>query len=402
MSILSVAEATTTLLDHLQPLATQRLPLRELCGCVLAEPVVMERDQPPFDRVTMDGIGLHSSGIAQTRHLQIAGTQAAGAAPLTLPGAHHCIEVMTGAQLPQGCDCVIPVERLKIEAGVAQVDDSLTLMPWLNVHRRGSDARSGDVLLQPGTRITAIETAIIASAGYAHAQVRRSPRIALVSTGDELIEPGQPIEDWQVRRSNTYALRAALQQHGHAQVTDQHLPDTLDTLRSHLRATLEQHDVLILSGGVSMGKFDFVPQVLTELGVRCVFHKIAQRPGKPMWFGVREDGKAVYALPGNPVSTLMCLYRYVLPGLARAMGEPNAAPAAERIALNSAAKTHSELTVFLPVKLLTDAAGTTRVEPAPTRGSGDFISLLGTHGFVELPAAATLINAGAVVRLFRW
>jgi molybdopterin molybdotransferase len=163
---------------------------------------------------------------------------------------------------------------------------------------------------------------------------------------------------------------------------------------------LESNDVLILSGGVSMGKFDFVPQVLTELGVRCVFHKIQQRPGKPMWFGVRGDGKVVYALPGNPVSTIMCLHRYVLPGLQHAM--QLAPPELETITLAADAKAHNELAVFMPIKLQHDATGALRALPRPTRGSGDFISLLGTDGFIELPPSEGMITTGTTVPLYRW
>ena len=162
---------------------------------------------------------------------------------------------------------------------------------------------------------------------------------------------------------------------------------------------LDTNDVLILSGGVSMGKFDFVPQVLGDLGVRCVFHKIAQRPGKPMWFGVRDDGKAVYALPGNPVSTLMCLHRYVLPGLLRAMHAT--LPTVATLPLSGDAKTHAEFTVFVPVKTQHSAIGRDRM-PRPTRGSGEFISLLGTDGFVELPPARGMIPPGTMVPLIPW
>lgn len=372
--------------------------LRELNGQVLAETIIMERDQPPFERVTMDGIALHSSST--TRALRIVGTQAAGAAPLSITNTDHCIEVMTGAELPTGCDCVIPVEQLVRQQDEAQLIDTARPSPWLNVHRRGSDAQQGQAMLHPGTRLSATQIAVLASAGYAHATVRRSPRIALVSTGDELVEPGSPIQHWQVRRSNTYALQAALQQHGHTQVVDQHLADDLPTLRTALDQLLQQHDVLILSGGVSMGQFDYVPQVLTELGVQCIFHKIAQRPGKPMWFGVRSDGKAVYALPGNPVSTLMCLHRYVLPGLLHAMGMSTRPT--EQIALLHTAKADQGLTVFMPIKLTPDVNSSVRAEPCPTRGSGDFISLLGTDGFVELPPAQGMIAAGTVVPLYRW
>lgn len=360
----------------------------------------MERDQPPFDRVTMDGIALSTQRSESATRLRIAGTQAAGAITQSLLETSDCIEVMTGTELPRGCNCVVPVERIRIADGYAQLEDGFKTSEWLNVHRRGSDAQAGSTLLQPGQTLGATEIAIVASAGYAQVQAYRSPRIALVSTGNELVEPGQPIAAWQVRRSNTYALQAALQQRGHTRIADIHLADDLEILRTRLRALLDDNDVLILSGGVSMGKFDFVPQVLGELGVHCVFHKIQQRPGKPMWFGVRDDGKAVYALPGNPVSTIMCLYRYVLPGLQQAM---RANPSSfETITLAGDAKTHDELSVFVPVKLQRDSPGVTRALPCPTRGSGDFISLLGTDGFVELPPAKGMIPTGTTVPLFRW
>lgn len=399
LSILNVAAAQAAIQNHVPLLAPTQLGLRELCGCVLAQDIVMERDQPPFDRVTLDGIAL-SSLTLNNAVWRIAGTQAAGAAPLQLHNNEDCIEVMTGAQLPIGCDCVIPVERIKLTGGYAEIDSTIQISAWLNVHRRGSDAQSNDTLLRPGQRLSAIEVAIIASAGYASATVRRSPRIALISTGNELIEPGKPIQPWQVRRSNTYALQAALQQHGHQSIVDSHLPDDLSVLRPRLKELLDSNDVMILSGGVSMGKFDFVPQVLDELGVHCVFHKVAQRPGKPMWFGVRSDGKAVYALPGNPVSTLTCLHRYVLPGLLHAMG--SAALTVERVALASDIKGNDELSVFMPVKVQTDAHGVSRALPIPTRGSGDFISLLGTHGFVELSPTQGMIATSTVVPFFRW
>ncbi|MGC3982032.1 MAG: molybdopterin molybdotransferase MoeA [Steroidobacteraceae bacterium] len=400
MPILSVAAAYTAIQTQVPALPPTRLALRELTGSVLAEDICMERDQPPFDRVTMDGIALSSQTPNVNRRWRIAGTQAAGTPPLALQNPGDCIEVMTGAELPAGCDAVIPVERIQIVDSHAQVEAGMAIEAGMNVHRRGSDARANSNLLHPGQRLTATEVAVLASAGYAQAQVRRSPRIAVISTGDELVEPGLPIQTWQVRRSNTYALLAALQQHGHTHLVDAHIADDLSVLRPQLQALLAANDVLILSGGVSMGRFDFVPQVLSELGVQCVFHKIAQRPGKPMWFGVRDDGKAVYALPGNPVSTLICLHRFVLPGLLRAMGMQE--QPVTQIALADACKAHDELTLFVPVKLQSDTQGFTRAMPCPTRGSGDFISLLDTDGFVELAPAQSMIAAGTVVPLFRW
>jgi molybdopterin molybdotransferase len=222
----------------------------------------------------------------------------------------------------------------------------------------------------------------------------------IISTGDELIEPGAPVNDAQIYRSNVYAVHAALRRRGFTELAQDHLPDDLNTLRVRLAAHLQSHDVLILSGGVSMGKFDYVPQVLTELGVNVAFHKIAQRPGKPMWFGVGPNGQAVYALPGNPVSTLVCLTRYVFAGLAAAMG--GAAESVDVVSLAAAVQVKINLTTFLPVRLHVQADGLVQAAPRPTQGSGDFTALLGTDGFVELPPGPAVISSGTAVPFYKW
>ncbi len=227
---------------------------------------------------------------------------------------------MTGAVLPQGCDCVVPVERLRVEDGFAIVDDDVPVEPFLNVHTRGLDAREGDMLLARGTSLGAPELAVLASAGLPRADVRIEPRILIAATGDELVAPDQPIAAWQVRRSNSYALRGALNLRGHQRVAEDHLPDDHAVLAERLAAHLATHDVIVLTGGVSMGRYDHVPSVLRQLGVQEVFHKVAQRPGKPIWFGIGPTGQTVFGLPGNPVSALVCLLRYVVPALAAMAG----------------------------------------------------------------------------------
>jgi molybdopterin molybdotransferase len=399
--MISAAEAEAAIRLRTPLLPALHHPLAALPGLVLREAITMERDQPPFDRVAMDGIALQCNAALQgLREFAIAGTQAAGAAPLELLSATHCIEVMTGAQLPQGCDLVVPVEKITVKNRTARLNPDAELTPWLHVHRRGSDCRVGALVLRPGTLLAAAEIAVIASAGYAGAQASLMPRIAVISTGDELIEPGEPVQPWQIRRSNSYGILAGLMSHGFNRVAEDHVTDELEALRSRLRVQLDTHDVLILSGGVSMGQFDYVPQVLEELGVRKVFHKVAQRPGKPMWFGVRDDGKAVYGLPGNPVSTLVCLRRYVIPGLYVGMGgEPQIIPT---VALGEAVKSHNELSIFLPVKLSYDVDAKRWAEPKPTQGSGDFISLLGTEGFIELRPGQGMMTRGAAVPFYAW
>jgi len=399
--VLTPAEAEQLIGQHLQCLPIESLPLAQCAGAVLRENVYAERDQPPFDRVAMDGIALDSHAVeAGSRAFRIQATQAAGDAPLTLVSAADCIEVMTGAVLPAGCDSVVPVERLKIERGQAQLTMDARVEPWLNVHRRGSDTRQGSLLLRAGERLHAPEIAIAASAGMARVRVASQPMLAVISTGNELVEPGEPVLAHQVRRSNAYAIVSALREHGFQRVADDHIRDDADELRARLRFHLETHDVLVLSGGVSMGRFDLVPQVLGELGVRTIFHQVAQRPGKPLWFGVAPSGAAVFGLPGNPVSTLVCLTRYVLPALSGSLGQSPAR--AERMALSAPLTVTPPLTHFVPVRLEQDDWGRDWAVPAPTNGSGDFTALAGTEGFVELPPGPNTYAKGFVTRLYRW
>jgi molybdopterin molybdotransferase len=399
--VLTPAEADLLIGQHLQCLPIESLPLAQCAGTVLRENIYAERDQPPFDRVAMDGVALDSETVgAATRSFRLQGTQAAGDPPLTLAAPGDCIEVMTGAVLPLGCDCVIPVEELSVARGQVALAPGARVEPWLHVHRRGSDTRQGTLLLSSGVRLRAPEIAITASAGMARIRVSSQPMLAVISTGNELVEPGEPVLAHQVRRSNAYAIVSALRERGFQRVADDHIQDDSQELRERLRFHLETHDVLVLSGGVSMGRFDLVPKVLEELGVRAIFHKVAQRPGKPLWFGVAPSGAAVFGLPGNPVSTLVCLIRYVLPALCGSLGQNP--PPTERIALAAPVTVTPPLAHFLPVRFEQDDWGRTWAVPAPTNGSGDFTALAGTGGFVELPPGPNTYPKGFVTRVYRW
>ena len=387
--------------SRLTCLPIESLPLTQCVGGTLRENVYAERDQPPFDRVTMDGIAVNSESLRQgVRRFRIQGTQAAGAPPLKLAGGELAIEVMTGAILPQASDCVIPLEQYEVSDGLALVEPAVVSTSYHNVHRRGSDSRQGALLLKSGTLLRAPEIAVAASAGMARVRVSSQPAVMIVSTGDELIEPGDPIADYQVRRSNAYAVAAALRRRGFARVGDDHVVDDVAMLRERLSLHLTTHEVVILSGGVSMGKFDLVPKVLCQLGVSEVFHTVAQRPGKPMWFGIGPRGQSVFGLPGNPVSTLVCLIRYVIPAIAEAMGTQRMLP--ERMALAAPVTFQPPLTYFLPVTIEHDDWGRPWANPRPPNGSGDFLSLAGTDGFVELPPGPNTYAKGFVTSMYRW
>lgn len=367
---------------------------------MLRQDVEAERDNPPFDRVCMDGVAVASSAFLDGRRsFRLQATQAAGDLPLTLASPDAAIEAMTGAVLPQGTDCIIPLEEYDLADGMLTLKAEAAAEPWRNVQRRGSDSAPGVPMLTAGMRLGAAEVAVVASAGLAEVLVSRQPRISVVSTGDELIEPGQPIADHQVRRSNAYGVAAALRLHGYAEVTDQHLRDEEALMRTRLGEILATRDVLVLSGGVSRGKFDFVPAALKALGVEEVFHQVAQRPGRPMWFGVGPAGQLVFGLPGNPVSTLVCLIRYVLPALRATMGQRPARP--ERIA-TSEAMADRKMTYFMPVAVGDAGAGASLVQARPPHGSGDFLALAGTDGFIELPPQPDGYPAGFVADFYRW
>jgi len=398
---LSPAQADELIGQHLTCLPIESLPLAQCAGAILRENIYAERDQPPFDRVTMDGIALSSETVRHgVRRLRIQATQAAGDPPLALAAPGACIEVMTGTVVPAGCDCVVPVEQISVDRHEAVLHETASVKPWQYVNRRGSESRQGALLLSSGAQLNAPEIAIAASAGMARIRVSSQPALAVISTGNELVEPGETILPHQVRRSNAYGIVAALRSHGFQRVADDHLLDDLDELRPRLKFHLETHDVLVLSGGVSMGKLDFVPQALEELGVRVVFHRVSQRPGRPMWFGVAPSGATVFALPGNPVSSSVCLTRYVLPALFTAMGRT--AAARERMPLGGDAAVDAALTFFIPVRIDGDDWGRAWAMPCPTNSSGDLTALAGTDGFVELPPGPHTYPRGFVARLHRW
>jgi molybdopterin molybdotransferase len=394
-------EAEASILSRMPRARLREEPLDGVIGRVLAEAVFAERDQPPFDRVTMDGIAIAFRDWASgTRRFIAVGTQAAGAPPLAVENRGECVEVMTGAMLPTGADTIIPVERVRRGTSTIEVEAGAQVAERQFVHARGSDCRQGAELLRAGTRIGPAEMAVLASAGRPRVRVAEPARIAVISTGDELVDVDEPIEPYQIRSCNDRAFEASLEGRGLADVTRIRLADDERLMFEEIGRLHAQHDALILSGGVSMGQFDYVPAVLDRLGVELVFHKIRQRPGRPMAFGMTAQKKAVFALPGNPVSALVCLTRYVVPALRLSVGL-EAAPA-EWAVLRADIELASDLTYFVPVRVHATERGVLEAEPRPTNTSGDFITLAGTDGFVELPRGRAVYAQGEAARLFRW
>lgn len=398
--MLTVAEAQDAILGELPTFGTEDVSIDQVLGRVLRQSVVAERDQPPFDRVMMDGIAIrHADFASGRREFEVQATQHAGDAVETLD-AGRCIEIMTGAALPVNADCIVPVERIETREGVAVIEADYSAEARQFIHPKGSDHVAGSELLASGTRITPMDVAVIASAGRPSVAVSENPTIRVISTGNELVAAGKPITPQQIRLSNGPAVVAMLAQHGFDNGAHDHLVDDPALLRQRFAAHLDDARVLVLSGGVSMGKADFVPTVLSELGVRVVFHKISQRPGKPMWFGVGPQDQLVFALPGNPVSTLVCCRQYVVPALYSASGMPAGKP--EFASLAQPVTFRPNLTCFMPARLVSNAAGTVLALPVPTNTSGDFASLAGTDGYVELAREQNEFPVGTAVPLHRW
>jgi molybdopterin molybdotransferase len=384
------------------PLGTETVKIGASSGRILRQAVHAERDQPPFDRVMMDGIALQFDALDAGRtRFDIVGIQHAGDPVMRVSAAEQCIEVMTGAVMPQGTDCVVPVERIESVGNQATIESGYAARRSQFVHSRASDHAAGQLILGPGTSISPMDVAVIASCGLETVEVSRRPAVRVVSTGNELVPPGQPIEPHQIRLSNGPAILAMLSQHGFGEDTGHHhLRDEPQALRDNLQRLLAESDTLILSGGVSMGKADFVPQVLAYLGVERVFHKISQRPGKPMWFGIGPAGQSVFALPGNPVSALVCCRQYVLPALMQSSGRRDRAPEFAELAEDF--EFRADLTCFLPARVTSDSAARVIATPVPTNTSGDFASLSGTDGYLELAREQSEFAAGSVVQMHYW
>ena len=398
--MVSVPQANDIILQNLMQKFKEEVNILQSSGRVLAEPVFAERDYPPFNRVTMDGIGIkYESYKNGQRSFKIAGIHPAGAKPPILTCMDSCFEVMTGSVCPEGIDCVIPVELLKVENGIAQVvDESPKISQDWNVHEQGSDCKAGKELLKSGLLLDSTSIAVAASEGKEQIKVLQLPKIAVVSSGDELVSLAEEPKPWQIRRSNSYAIASELEKLKLGKVEIFHIIDDKDDITKTVGEILENFDSVILSGAVSKGKFDFIPGVLEELQVEKLFHHVSQRPGKPFWFGRTKDGKPVFALPGNPVSAVTGFRRYIVPSILSSM---EIEPLKRTVKLKAEFKFKKKFTYFLPVTVKFNAS-TFEAQPTPVNGSGDFSSLALTDGFVELPAEMEVFPEGMEVDYYPW
>ena len=397
--MITVEDAEKIILSQLPDYGAEIIPFELSLGRILAEDIKADRDLPPFNRVTMDGIAIQytafENGVCTFR---VKATQAAGDQPVDFDGQSECVEVMTGSVLPTSADTVIRYEDLELRAGLATLITN-EIKRGQNIHYRGVDKKASEPLAHTGQLITAAIIGIIASVGETEVRVKKLPRVVILSSGNELVEVSETPTPYQIRRSNDYTVKSVLQ-HYHLDADMLHISDDPQLIKEKIKVCLEKYDVLLLSGGISMGKFDHIPRALDELNVSKLFHKVQQRPGKPFWFGKHQNGALVFAFPGNPVATFMCVYRHFLPWLRAATGQGAEVPVFAMLDTN-----HNflpRLVYFLQVRLYVNEHCQLLASPVEGNGSGDFANLVDTDAFMELPLETTEFKRGDVYRVWKF
>jgi molybdopterin molybdotransferase len=408
VSVLSFEAALDVVLEQARGVAAERkvedVLLDEAAGRVLAEAVVADRDQPPFDRSTRDGYALRAAecgGVVRVVGSVRAGEMWRGAALK----AGEAIEIMTGAPLPEGADAVVMVEHVTLDGANLRLVEGRTLRVGENVVPRGAEARAGARVLRAGTVIGAAEIAVAASCGCATLPVFAKPRVAIVATGDELVELGETMEAWQIRNSNSYALATMVRAEGGCAEQMEIARDTREDVRERI-AQGRMADLLVLSGGVSMGKFDLVEEVLAEFGAEFFFTGALIQPGKPVVFGRMpraasqpEQGWVYFfGLPGNPVSTQVTFALFVAPMLRALAGRVEIAPVFVEARLAEYVKGGAKVTRFLPAELR-GAWEAVTVRVVGWQGSGDVAANARGNCYVVLPAGVERFEAGEAVRV---
>lgn len=396
-NLISVEEAEKIIFEETRAFGSELVSINNSLGRFLAKPIVADRDFPPFNRVTMDGIAIQFRSFSKGNRLfKIQSTQSAGENQKTLLLDNECIEVMTGAILPKNTDTVIRYEDLSIQNNIAEINAEIRENQ--NVHLKGEDRKQGEIIVSENTKMRASEIAIAATVGARELSIKKLPNIAIITSGDELVEIDKTPELHQIRSSNVYAINSLLAKYK-IETTKIHIADNLEITESTIKTAIENHDVLILSGGVSMGKKDFIPIALENLGVEKLFHKIAQTPGKPFWFGKKGE-KLVFALPGNPVSAYLCMVRYIMPWLHKCLSMNNLE--SEFALLSEDFQIKNPITYFLQVKLKNEKA-TLKATPVKGHGSGDFANLVDADAFMELPAFdRNEFKKGEIFRVWRF
>ncbi len=393
--MISADEALQAVLDNVAVLGVERAPITSALSRVLAEEIHSPRDIPGFDNSAMDGYAVRAQDVASASEskptrLKVIETIAAGAMPSRRVGAGECARIMTGAPLPGGADAIVPVERTRGSGDQVEIIAGSEAGGF--IRPRGEDLRAGEAVMGPGRRLSAADLGTLASLNRSMLDVYRRPRIAIVATGDELVDVDQIPSGAQIVNSSAYALHGAILEAGGEPILLKVARDSRAEVRARLTEALA-FDAVLSTGGVSVGQFDHVKEVLDELGLRQLFHGVAQKPGRPLKFGL-IDRRPMFGLPGNPVSTMVCFYLYARPAILKMGGrrELGLPRMAVRCATNI--KVSSNLTDFIRVRL-ERRAGELFAAPTGSQGSGILSSLSRADALLIGPAKETMLKAGS-------
>jgi molybdopterin molybdotransferase len=386
--MLEVAEASAKVREQFQPVPTERVPLLSALGRVLAEPITSDLDMPPFDKALMDGYAVRSADVASSGvTLAVVEDITAGQTPKRPLGPGQASRIMTGAPLPEGCDAVVPVERTRpVDDRRAEILNAAR--PGDNILRRGREMRRGEVVIAAGTPIRPQHVGILAAVGRESVEVHPAPRVAVLATGDELVEGAALPGPGQIRNSNAPMLLAQAARAGGQPRSLGIARDRLDSLRPLVEEGLRTSEILVLSGGVSAGKLDLVPEVLRDAGVTPHFHKIAMKPGKPLFFGTcdRPEGRRyVFGLPGNPVSSFVCFELFLRPLIRWLAGFPAFELPDVSALLVEDFQYETDRPTFYPA-FLSNMPGYwgSLVQPLPWFGSADLRALLDANALLVI------------------
>ena len=393
-SLITPAAAEAIALEHLPVLESEQVSLDLSHGRILVEELRADRLLPPYDRVMMDGICFRMADLERNHSLMIAGDHAAGAPEPTPLAPGHCWEVMTGASLPSDCDTVLPYEQIMREGNNVTCDPE-SAVPGRFIHMRGSDHATGDLLVPKYARVDSRVAAVASTVGATSLRLLKRPRVVIFTTGDEVIDPDTSPAPHQVRQSNAASLRAALAALGADLIHHQHLPDDPDATATAVREHLGS-DLILLCGGISKGKYDFVRPVIESLLGAPSFHGVAQRPGKPLAFW--SGPPPVFALPGNPMSVQVTFHRYVRPFLEATQNQHSVV---RTVSLASEIRFDPPFAWSIPVSLQQEKASLI-AKPTPLSNSGDFASAIESDGFIELPANQKDFPRGSLLPFRSW
>ena len=401
--MISCEEARRLMLERARPLPATPTPLRKALGMTLAADIVPRDDQPPFDNSAMDGYAVRAADVASASpespaRLDVIETIPAGSWPQRIVAAGQAAKIMTGAPVPQGADAVVRVEDTTGDGGAVQIRHAPKAGE--NIRRRGEDLRRGEPALAAGQTLTPGRIGLCAAAGWADVPAHRRPIVGVVVTGEELVEPGEPLAPGKIRNANSYALHAQILEAGGEPRHYGIAPDERGATAALLRRALAECDIVLTSGGVSVGDFDVVEDALRDAGGEIFFTKVAQRPGAPLVGGV--GGEALFfGLPGNPVSVMVCFENYVRPVIRRMLGRRNLDRPRVVGRFTEPFRKPAGLTFWARVVMQRGPDGVALTPSAP-QGSGVLRSMAYGVGLAELPPHVTIAwpNDDVVVRVF--